>query len=228
MLLFLSTLFVFSCLLAPCGVARAGETRSEELFLLYCVSDNPEQPGFQGEVLAPITFLQNKQVQSELGLSESQLGKLNEGVESSNRASLQPYLKQGTHRDSYENIEKGLDASRKKVAEVLNRNQMMHFKSLLVQKYGPWSLSNKDFREVLRFTPEQKHKLDSVRLQLFTRINALAEQPLAANAVGFCKYAPVQGEAAKEAYRKSEQAFMDLLTAGQRETLEKIKGKPAK
>lgn len=223
---FLIALFVFSCLLVQSGVLYASsEQRLDDMFLIYCASDTAT---FEGDILVSLKFLQTKQVQSELGLTDSQINNLNEAIESSNKALLEPYVKQGNHRDSYDNIQRSLDATRKKVAEVLRPNQISRFKGLMVQKYGPWSLGNKDFREVLRLTPEQKFKMDKVRAELFDKINAMSDKPLTTNSNGICKYVTINNDADRDLVRKSEQSFLDLLSAGQRETLDKIKGKPVK
>ncbi|MBK5276397.1 MAG: hypothetical protein JJE30_15310 [Desulfuromonadales bacterium] len=223
---FLIALFVFSCLLAQSGVLNASsEQRFDDMFLIYCATDTAT---FEGEILVSLKFLQTKQVQVELGLTDSQINNLNEAIESSNKALLEPYVKKGNHRDSLENIQKSVDATRKKLAEVLRSNQLSRFKGLMVQKYGPWNLGNKDFREVLRLTPEQKFKMDNVRAQMFNKINAMSDKPLTASSSGICKYVPIDNEAARDTVKKSEQSFLDLLSAGQRETLDKIKGKPVK
>ncbi len=222
----LAAVLVIVCVLSYNGTAKAaGEKKSEHTVVIYCGAGEPD---FKGEILFPLQFLKMKQVQSELELSAAQIEKLNESLEKIGTVIIEPYLKNGYQNESYDDVEKKLDASRKRIAEILGSRQMPRFKGILVQLYGLLSLPNRDLREVLRLKPEQKYMLDSIRAQMFAQINGISENPIKATSNGGCKYVPVDNEKSREIVRKSEQSFLDLLVPDQKQTIEKLKGKPLK
>ncbi len=221
-----AVVFVIAAVLSYTAPAQAaGEQKSDRAVVIYC-GDGEQY--FKGEILFPLQFLKLKQVQSELQLSDAQIVKLNESLEKIGTVIIEPYLKNANQKESYDEVEKKLDASRKRIAEILGSRQMPRFKGILVQLYGLWSLPNRDLREVLRLKPEQKYMLDNIRTQLFAQINGISENPLKATVTGECKYVPVDNEKIKEIVTKSEQSFLDLLVVDQKQAIEKLKGKPLK
>jgi len=217
---------LFSVLMLHSEVVQAAsEADIERMSVIYC---GGEDAAFKGEVMFSLKFLQTKQVQSELGLTDAQINKLGEALEKTSSVLTAPYAKTGYQNESFDEVEKKRDASRKRVAEILKPQQLSRFKGILVQLYGPFSLPKKDLRDVLRLTPEQKYQVDGIMAQLFAKLNEISDNPLKANATGTCKYVPVDNAKRTDIVNNSEKAFLNLLSLEQKQVIEKIKGKPLK
>ncbi|MCM2359249.1 MAG: hypothetical protein NDI77_13960 [Geobacteraceae bacterium] len=226
---------LFIAALASSAVGSAeGRFGPDPMMIVYCSS---EQLGFNGEVVAPLQLLQRKEIADELGLTGSQLDNIKEADQQFN-AGLKEWLDKqaGSAAFSQQRKEKagGLDMdiakqvgeTRKKVAEILKQGQLRRMRSISLQMYGLWVIPIKDMQELLRLTTTQEAKLDGIRAQLFRKINDASDAPVKPSSPVQCKIVAVNNEKIRSLVVQSERAAYEILSPEQKETLEKMKGKP--
>jgi len=193
-------------------------------------------PGGPGMGDPTLRLLRMEEVQKELELvddQKEQLRKIADDMGQQMRqmfqgmADLSPEQRQAKFNESREKMQAASEAARKKVDEILLPHQSDRLKQLALQMQGTSALMDPKIQEELKFTEEQKQKLQAAREKFEAKMREMmpqrdANQPR-----------PERSDAEREQRRKQ---FDDLrkaatseseavLTAAQKEQLENMKGK---
>lgn len=181
-------------------------------------------PGGPGGGLGEGMLLSNEQVQKELELTTEQvadLGKLRESQQTQMRESFSGLrdLSEEERRAKFEELRPKLEAaqkeSREKLLEILLPHQQERLKQISLQLRGPAAIDDPEVASELKITDEQKEKLASTRETLREKMQALFREGAG-------------GEGMREKFqalrKENEEALLGVLTAEQRERLEKLKG----
>jgi|GEM_PF-505221 len=193
--------------------------------------------GWGGSVSAMYGFLLNTPtVQKELELVDEQKAKLKELQEKTQQAMREMFSGMGNWRDMSEEERKGrMEEMRKKgearaeetkraIEEILLPHQIERLKGIALQRMGVGALNDKEIQHDLKMTQEQIAKLKSIgeeaakqMQEAFAGMRDLSPEERQA------RFAEM-GRKMQEMRKQIETKLMDVLTAEQKESLEKMKG----
>jgi hypothetical protein len=179
-------------------------------------------------------LLRAEEVQKELELLDDQKAKL-KAVSDEVREEMQKQgeklrdLSQEERSAKFAELRKDFSAKiTAKLNEVLLPHQMERVKQLAVQRLGPMALGDPDVQQKLKITDEQKEKMQAVResitnsaRELFGNRESLQNLDENARRKRFEEMREKFGKLRSEAEGKA----LEILTADQKDTLEKMKGK---
>jgi len=201
-----------------------GSSSPEPVTIFICTS---QDTGLEGEIFIPLQFLQLKETKEELKVTDAQMTKINDLINTTNSVVFEPYAKQSIHSVAFEEIRRQLDEARRMIVEILRPDQMARLKGKLFLQYGLWSLTRRDMRDLLHVTKMQTVKIGEIRAQMLSRIYAYAEINDRASSDKTCRMIVVNNK--KETIlADSELSVLHILTAEQREALNKLKEKSAR
>lgn len=175
-------------------------------------------------------------VQKELELIDEQKAKLKELSEKTQAAMREMFSGMGNMRDmseeerrsKFEEMRKKGEAqaekTRKAIEEILLPHQMERLKGIALQRAGVGALNDKEIQKDLKMTEEQVAKLKSIgeeaakkMQEMFAGMRDLSPEERQA------KFAEM-GQKMQEARKETESKLMNVLTAEQKDLLEKMKG----
>jgi hypothetical protein len=212
------SLFVF-------GGNSQGSYALEPVTIFICAS---QETGFQGDIFIPLRFLQSKEIKDELDLTDAQVIKINDLINTTDSVVFKPYAKHSFRSVDFGEIRRQLDEARRMVVEILRPNQMALLKSNLFLRYGLWSISRRDMRDLLHVSKMQAVKIDEIRARMLGRIYADPEIHDRGSSDELCRLVIVNNEKTESILAEGEQSVLEILTAKQREALNKLKEKPTK
>jgi len=211
-------LFVFNC-------NSHGSSASEPVTIFICSS--PET-GYEGDIFIPLQILQLKETKDELGFTDAQITKINDLIDTTNSVVFKPYANHRFHSVAFDEIRRQLDEARRMVVEILKPDQMARLKGNLYLRYGLWSISKRDMRDLLRVTKMQAIKIDEIRARMLSRIYAAPEIHGKGSSDESCRMVFVNNEKTEKILAESERSILDLFTEEQNEALNKLKEKAVK
>jgi Spy/CpxP family protein refolding chaperone len=178
-------------------------------------------------------LLNSPTVQKDLDLVDEQKAKLKEANEKAQAAMREMFsgmrdLSQEERQQKMGEIGKKMqaqaEATKKLIEETLLPHQLDRLKGLALQRIGTGALNFKEIQEDLKMTEEQVAKLKSIgeesakkNQEMFAGMRDLSPEERQA------KFAEI-GQKMQEMRKQTETKLMDVLTAEQKESLEKMKG----
>ncbi len=228
----LPALAVAFSLLSTSAVAA---DRSQLFGAFYCPAD--EIP-FIGELMAPVmVVLENPKVKAELELTDEQITTMKE-VEKDFDSGVREVLvgtkgemdnwagAGGRIEDHVINIGKISEDSRKKTNAVLKKKQLPRMQEIMLRLYGVLFIPKKDLRQMLQLDRAQERQIDEIKSRIFKKIDQVTPPDRVAAAVNKCKFATPATPDLAATLEESEKAVLQLLSAEQRNIIERLKGKP--
>jgi hypothetical protein len=201
-----------------------GSSVPEPVTIFVCAS---QEIGIEGEIFIPIQFLQLREIEDELGITDAQLTKINELIKTTKSEVFEPYAKRNFHSVAFDEIRRQLDEARRMIVEIMRPDQMASLKSLIFLRYGLWSLTKRDMRDILHVTKIQTVKIDEIRARMLSRIYASAEIHDRGSSDKTCRMIVVNNKT-EMILADSEQSVLKTFTTEQRETLNKLREKSSK
>jgi hypothetical protein len=212
------SVFVFDC-------NSLGSSAPEPVTIFICAS---QETGFQGDIFIPLQILQLKETKDELGFTDAQITKINDLIDTTDSIVFKPYANHSFHSVDFDEIRRQLDEARRMVVEILKPDQMARLKANIYQRYGLWSISKRDMRDLLRVTKMQAVKIDEIRARMLSRIYTDPEIHDKGNSDESCRMVIVNNEKTETILAEGEQSVFKILTEKQKEALNKLKGKLTK
>jgi len=181
-------------------------------------------------------LLASPTVQKELELIDDQKAKLKEVNDKAQAAMREMFSGMGNMREmSEEDRRKRFEEMRKKgeaqaestkkaIEEILLPHQLERLKGIALQRAGVAALNDKEIQHDLKMTEEQVAKLKAINeeaakkaQEMFAGMRDLSPEERQA------RFAEM-GQKMQESRKETETRLMNVLTAEQKETLEKMKG----
>ncbi len=228
----LLALVVAFSLLPPAAVAA---DRSQLFGAFYCPA---EEIPFIGELMAPvIVVLENPKVKAELELTDDQIAAMRE-VEKDFDVGIREVLvgakgemdnwaaAGGKIEDHIINIGKISEDSRKKTHSVLKKKQLPRMQEIMLQLYGVLFIPKKDLRQMLQLDRTQERQIDEIKARVLKKIDEVTPPDMVAVAANKCKFATPAKPDLAAMLEESQKAILQLLSAEQRNIIERLKGKP--
>jgi hypothetical protein len=229
-----TSILIMFTLFLPIMVKSPQAAELPSISVFYCSSD--EIP-FIGELIPVITILENDKVKAELGLSAIQIDRLKE-EDKSFSAGIKNFITRQNGSDnasdkgsktSVEYIKSAafmIEDARKRTSEVLKPHQLTRMKEIVLQRAGILSIPKREIQQLLHLERKQERALDEIRSRLFKKIDDITPQNHVMAAGNACKFvSPERGKLAAF-IAESEKSAYRLLTSEQKDTIEKLKGKP--
>ena len=210
---------------APAAKSALSAERAPTIYAYYCPA---KEIAFIGELMPPvISIIEDAKVRAELDLSNAQLGKMKE-ADNAFFAGLKDVLAGneagGSTVDHAMAIGKLSEDVRKRTNEILKPHQLSRMQELLLQLYGIFFVPRKDLRQLLRLDVKQEWAVDEIRSGIFRKIDETTS-PDPGVAPGRCKFATSTNQDVSVFLKESEKSVYRLLSAEQKETVTKLKGK---
>jgi hypothetical protein len=201
----------------------------------YCSSD--EIP-FIGELIPSMaSIVESPKAKSELGLTSAQMDKMRDinkyfssGIKSwfakqNDSESASPRNGKAAIEHVME-LSKMTEDARKRTNEVLKSPQMARMKEIMLQRTGLLAVPKKELQQLLRLERSQERAIDEIRSRIFKKIDGTITPSLVIASEGHCKFVDLTNQDLDALLRESEKSVYLLLNSKQKETIEKIKGKP--
>jgi hypothetical protein len=202
-----------------------GSSALEPVTVFICTS---QETGFEGDIFVPLQILQLKETKDELGFTDAQNNKINDLIDTTNSVVFKPYSNHSFHSVDFDEIRRQLDEARRMVVEILKPDQMARLKADIYQRYGLWSISKRDMRDLLHVTKLQTLKIEAIRTRMLGSIYAIPENRDKGSSDESCRMVFVNNEKTEKILAENERSILDLFTAEQREALNKLKYKATK
>jgi hypothetical protein len=203
------------------------------IYAFYCSS---EEIAFIGELIPPLSLVDDDKVKAELDLSETQIEKMKEvnkaffvGVKdvlTRNENKGRELMRSGgTIEDHVVAIGKLSEDARKRTNEILKPHQLARMNELLLQLKGVLTIPKKDLRQLLGLDRKQERAIDEIRSDIFKRINETTSPDSVIASTGRCKFVASTKREIAILLEESEKSVYRLLSPEQKENVEKLKGK---
>lgn len=193
-------------------------------------------PGGGGVSMMYGTLLNTPTVQKDLELVDEQKEKLKAANEKAQASMREVFSGMGNMRDLGEEERKTkmgevgkkmqaqAETAKKAIEEILLPHQLERLKGIALQRMGVGALNDKQIQQDLKMTEDQIAKLKSIgeesgkkTQEMFAGMRDLSQEERQA------KFAEM-GQKMQEMRKQTETKLMDVLTADQKESLEKMKG----
>jgi hypothetical protein len=208
---------------------------SPVVLAFYCPS---EEIDFIGELLFPLSVIENSKGKAQLDLSDIQVEKMREtdkafldGVKDvltrNENKGRDPMGGDVRVEDHVIAIGKLAEDARKRTNDILKPHQMSRLKELLLQFNGVLSVPKKDLRQLLRLDRKQERAIDEIRSGIFKRIDETTSPDSVIASSGRCKFATSTNQAVARSLEEGDKSIYRLLSPEQKEQIEKLKGKSA-
>lgn len=200
---------------------------------------SPLNAGLEGANRAgtdPIELIQNPQIKKELNITEDQISKLQQ-LESDFRKEMQTSfagmtieklkgLDEAQKKELEEKVRKQVGEARDQVGTILKPEQLERFKQINLQIYGFGVLSFDHFSKDLKLTEAQEKELRELQRTTFQKIRANLDVPEEgkADAETLKQIVAQNRKRTEEIFKGSNEKALAVLTADQKQLLEKLKG----
>lgn len=192
----------------------------------FCPS---EEIGYIGELLFPLTILENSKVKADLDITDAQLAKMKE-ADKAFLDGIKDVLNRNVDKgggvrmeDHIIAIGKLAEDARQRSNDILKSHKVDRLREILLQTNGLLSIPKKDIRQVLRLEREQERKVDEIKARIFRKIDETS--PQAPGAKDRCRFVVSTSQEVARALVDGNKAIAQLLTPEQKEQVEKLKGK---
>jgi hypothetical protein len=99
-------------------------------------------------------------------------------------------------------------------------------KELMLQRAGLLTIPKKELQQLLRLERSQERAIDEILSRIFKKIDSTITPNIIISTGSRCKFVNLTNQDLNALLTESEKSVYLLLTSRQKETIEKIKGKP--
>lgn len=190
----------------------------EPLFAIFCFSDHFYMVG---DLLVSPQMLNKTLLQQDLALTDLQRSSLNE-LSGRIQDSLVRYQSSSFKGISYEIIDREAGEAHKRMLDILRPTLADRVRELMIQYYGLLIVSPQDMRRMFHLTAKQEYSIESLRSEMFSRINKTLSQPLKDDVGPVCQMAVINTDELRALIKSAEQQVEEVFSSDQLPTKERM------